>query len=233
MNDTISKIRKKYLECGYSSLTDSEKIILTLSYSEKGNNAEISAAKILELYGNLHTAADSDAVFLMKECDISQSSAVLISLISELKRRSEINLALKNKLNTAENAKKYFSAYLMGRRTEYAVAAAVNKKFGIVNTAVLAYGGFSEVHISIRTIIDFALKNEAKYIFISHCHPKDKALPSPSDINTTREIKAAIESIGIVLADHIITGNDGEVSLRELNDDIFSPLSDYITNVII
>ena len=99
MNDAILRIQKKYLEQGYNALTDSEKLILVLSYSEKGGNAEISAAKILNVYGRLHAAADSDVVFLMKECDISLNSAILLSLISELKRKSEINLASRNKLN--------------------------------------------------------------------------------------------------------------------------------------
>lgn len=231
MNDKITKIREKYLEFGYNFLSDPEKIILMLSYSERAGNTEASAAKISEIYRNLHTAADSDTTFLMKECGISLNSAILINLLPALKRKSEIDIALKNKLNTADNAKKYFSAYLMGRRTEYVVATATDKKFNLINTAVLAYGGFSEVHFPIRLILDFALKNAADYIFIAHCHPKNTSEPSESDIKTTREITNAVSSIGKVLADHIIVGTDGALSLRELDDKLFEKMTNYVFNI--
>ncbi|MBO5163680.1 MAG: JAB domain-containing protein [Ruminococcus sp.] len=227
MDDTTAKIREKYLKNGYDSLSDLEKIILILSYSEKESNAEISAVKISEIYGNLHTAADSDTTFLMKECGISLSSAILINLIPALRRKAEMELVSHNRLNTAENAKKYFSAYLIGRRTEYVVASSTDKKFNLKNTAVLAYGGFSEVHFPIRLILDFALKNEAEYIFIAHCHPKDTSVPSASDIKTTKEISCALNSIGKSLADHIIVGTDGAVSLRELDDRLFDKITNY------
>lgn len=231
MDDKITKIREKYLKLGYKSLSDIEKIILILSYSERGGDTEAAAAKIVEIYGNLHTAADAHTTFIMKESKISLKSAILINLISALRRKSEIELALKNKLNTAENAKKYFSAYLMGRRTEYVVASATDKKFNLTNTSVLAYGGFSEVHFPIRLILDFALKTEAEYIFMAHCHPKSTSTPSESDIKTTREIKRAINSIGKSLVDHIIVGTDGAISLRELDDTLFDKMTNYITQV--
>lgn len=230
MNNLISEIRKKYTESGYTSLTDSEKLVLLLSYSESGNNAEMSAEKISEIYGNLHTAADSDLIFLMKECKISSSSAILLNLISEIKRKSEIDLAIKNRINTVFNAKKFFSAYLRGKNTEYVAAVATDTKFRIKNAAIIAYGGFSEVHVPIRSITDFALKSEGVYIFIAHCHPKESDNPSATDISTTIEISEAIECIGMKLADHIITGIDGAYSLRENKGDIFTNIPDYIIN---
>lgn len=228
MIDLINEIRKKYADFSYDALRDQEKLILLLSYSESGSKAEISAEKISEIYGNLHTAADSDPIFLMKECKISSSSAILLNLISEIKRKSEIDLAIKNRINTVFNAKKFFSAYLRGKNTEYVAAVATDTKFRIKNAAIIAYGGFSEVHVPIRSITDFALKSEGVYIFIAHCHPKESDNPSATDISTTIEISEAIECIGMKLADHIITGIDGAYSLRENKGDIFTTIPDYI-----
>ncbi|MBS6313460.1 MAG: hypothetical protein KH756_07600, partial [Firmicutes bacterium] len=41
------------------------------------------------------------------------------------------------------------------------------------------------------------------------------ALPSPEDRQTTLVLKAALEAVGIVLADHIIVADDDFVSLRD------------------
>ena len=223
----IENIKKKYKENGYSSLTDKEKVILLLSYSEKGNDIEKAADKICDFYGSLHTAADSDIGFLMKECKINLSGAVLINLISQINRRTEVSKAMRNRLNSEQNAKQFFSAYLKGKSTEAVAATVTDKNFRIVNTTILSYGGFSEVHVPIRLIIDFILKNECKYLFIAHSHPNKDETPSPSDIKSTIDIKNAVESIGITLVDHIITGMNGPISMRSRDRNMFTSINEY------
>lgn len=230
MVDLVTELRKKYKKYGYSSLTDKEKIILLLSFSEKGDSIIYSADKIHEIYGNLHTAADYDAVFLQKICGISPESAVLLNLISQFRRKSDLELILRNRLNTSENAKKFFSAFLRGKNVESVAAAAVDKRFRIKNVAIIAYGGFSEVHFPIRAIADFALKNEQEYIFISHSHPNSNDKPSQSDISTTLKIKEAVEAVGMKFADHIIVGLNSTCSLREIKSELFMSIPEYIIN---
>jgi DNA repair protein RadC len=227
MVDFVTELRNKYRKNGYFSLTDKEKIILLLSYSEKCDNVNMSADKISEIYGNLHNAADCDAVFMQKICGISSESAVLINLISQLKRKSNLEFLLHIYLNSHENAKKFFSAYLRGKNLESVAAAAVDKRFRIRNTAIIAYGGFSEVHFPIRAITDFALKNEQEYIFIAHSHPASDEKPSQSDISTTLKIKEAVEAVGMKFADHIIVGVDDASSLRKYNREFFSSIPEY------
>lgn len=230
MVDIITELRKKYTKEGYSALTDREKILLLMSYSEKGDNIKNNADKIYEIYGNLHTAADSDPLFLQKICDISQESAVLLNLISQLKRKADLETIWKNRLNNTENAKKFFSAYLRGKNKESVAVAVADKRFKIKNVALIAYGTFSEVHFPIRAIVDFALKNEKEYVFIAHCHPDSNNRPSQSDISTTFKVKDAVESIGMKFADHIIIGNDSAFSLCEHKKELFTSIPEYIIN---
>lgn len=231
MNDYVTKLRKKYSKNGYFSLTDKEKIILLLSYSEKGDNSEKFAEKIFELYGNLHAAVNSDMVFLQKISGISFESSVLINLISQLKRKSNLELLSKIHINTPANAKLFFSAYLHGKRFELVAVVAADKRFKIKNTAVIAYGGFSEVHFPIRAIADFALKNEHEYIFVAHSHPVSDEYASLSDISVTLKIKEAVEAVGMKFVDHIIVGVDASSSIREFNNELFSSIPEYEKNI--
>lgn len=230
MNRLIEDIKEKYKNNGYLSLTDKEKIILLLSYSEKGDNIEKSAERICGIYGNIHNAADSDIGFLMKECNLNSSSAVLINLISQINRRAEVRKVMRYRLNSAENAKQFFTVYLKKKNTEAVAVAVTDENFRIVNTAILAYGGFSEVHVPIRLIIDFILKNECKYLFIAHSHPNKDVKPSPSDIKSTINIRSAVESIGIKLVDHIITGINGAYSMKCCNVEMFTQIKEYKIN---
>lgn len=227
MSKSIDNLKAKYKENGIGILSEQEKTALLLSYADKGDTVEETAEKICDKYGNLYNAADCDISYLMKECDINLSSAVLINLVSQVSRVTEINDAMRIRLNTVENAKKFFTSYFKGRNTEVLAAVVTDKNFKINNISIISYGGFSEVHAPIRSIADFALKNECKYVFIAHNHPKSDNKPSPSDIKSTIEIKNAVDVIGIPLVDHIITGNNGGYSLRANKGDIFTEIKEY------
>jgi DNA repair protein RadC len=51
---------------------------------------------------------------------------------------------------------------------------------------------------------------------LSHNHPTGDPTPSRDDITLTREIKKALELVGIKLHDHLIIGKEGHASLRSL-----------------
>ena len=228
MGDLKSEVKKKYAESGYDSLTEREKIILALSCTERKNKLEKSADKIIDVYGKLNIACNADTIFLMKECEISKKSAVFLTLIAQIRRRCDVIVAEKEPFDISENAKKYFTAFLREKKTELAVATAVSKNFHVIQTSVLAYGAFNEVHLPIRMLVEFALKYEAAYLFVAHCHPEASSFPSANDILTTKRIKEALDAVGVRFADHIITGVNGALSLRELEgNSIFDDMPEY------
>ena len=57
--------------------------------------------------------------------------------------------------------------------------------------------------------------NNAKDIIAFHNHPSGDPSPSQDDIHLTQRLKEAGEILGIVLLDHMITGNGKYTSLKE------------------
>ena len=53
-------------------------------------------------------------------------------------------------------------------------------------------------------------------IILVHNHPSGDVKPSRADIDMTKQIKIALESIGIALVDHIIIGKNNYNSLKSL-----------------
>jgi DNA repair protein RadC len=51
---------------------------------------------------------------------------------------------------------------------------------------------------------------------MAHNHPSGDPSPSREDIALTREVKKALETVGVSLHDHIIIGRKGHCSLRSL-----------------
>lgn len=230
-NEITENIRKKYQNSRFEALTDSEKFQLLLSYSEKDKNIEEAAAKLCEIYGTPRMAMDSDPRFLVKDCGISMQSALLLTMIPWLKRTCELEKCRENPLNTVENAKKYFSAYVGAERVEILVATAVTKNFKILESKILSKGTVSGVSAPSRETVDFALRCGTPYIFISHNHPMGVGKPSPADISATKSLIHSLKLINVTVVDHIIVGCGGKddiFSMRaQLERDVFDDVAGY------
>ena len=111
MNELKNELRTRCLNEGADSLTEHEKLLLLLSYAERGN-AAAAADKVAEAYGSFRSAADSDPDFLIKECGISTASAALLTLFPQLSRRCAITSCGNIRLDSAEAAKRFFTAHI-------------------------------------------------------------------------------------------------------------------------
>ena len=59
-----------------------------------------------------------------------------------------------------------------------------------------------------------ALNLNASALILVHNHPSGDPTPSDPDIEMTRRIVAAAETMGLVVHDHLIIGKDRELSFR-------------------
>jgi DNA repair protein RadC len=66
-----------------------------------------------------------------------------------------------------------------------------------------------------REVSKRALELHATAVILVHNHPSGDPTPSRDDIAMTRQIKAAVEALSIVLHDHIVIGNGRWVSFRK------------------
>ena len=63
--------------------------------------------------------------------------------------------------------------------------------------------------------MEVALQRGATSVILAHNHVSGIALPSCEDERSTAQVKAALESVGIFLADHIIVADDDFVSMAD------------------
>ena len=74
----------------------------------------------------------------------------------------------------------------------------------------------SQVHP--REVFADPITDRAATIIIAHNHPSWDLIPSKEDTEVTRQSKAAGETLGIKLLDHIIFNNKGYYSFLEHNE---------------
>ncbi len=222
-------LRNKYADKGFDALTEEEKLELLLSYSCTGDTAQL-AKELLSDYGSINALANADTELLMKDKKVSEQAAVLIKLIPCLSRTLYLERFKITTLNSSDSAKSFFTSHFIGAVGEQLIITAVNKRFRVVNTKVLAFGSPSQTYASYRDIADFAVKSSCTVFFMAHNHPQGVSLPSDSDILFTKNVSNTLLRLGSILADHIIIGADSAFSFREsglIPDFSSSPLTGY------
>lgn len=87
----------------------------------------------------------------------------------------------------------------------------------IKKEAIVSEGLEDEAAIYPRKIARMAMENYATRVIVVHNHPTGQIRPSNADINITRKIWAALDTLDILLLDHVIIGTDhnGYFSFRE------------------
>jgi DNA repair protein RadC len=91
----------------------------------------------------------------------------------------------------------------------------LNSKNKLIEDDVVSKGTINEISLYIREIVALALKRTAVSIIVSHNHPSGDVMPSKNDIKTTYNLKQALDSVSIVLQDHIITSGNNYFSFKQ------------------
>jgi DNA repair protein RadC len=69
--------------------------------------------------------------------------------------------------------------------------------------------------VTVRTIAEHALRKNAAAVVLAHNHPRGLAIPSGADLEVTRNVECALETIGVPLLEHmIVTENNYAPILR-------------------
>ncbi len=79
----------------------------------------------------------------------------------------------------------------------------------------LSRGVVNTVEVSVRRIVEQALKKNAVGVILAHNHTSGIALPSREDEITTIQVKKALSMVGIELIDHIVVADDDYVSMMD------------------
>ena len=76
-------------------------------------------------------------------------------------------------------------------------------------------GSVNSAGAPVRRIVETALSANATTVILAHNHPSGLAIPSPEDVQTTHRLAAALDTVDIILADHIIVADEDFVSLAQ------------------
>ncbi|OAX49897.1 RadC family protein [Paenibacillus sp. AD87] len=100
---------------------------------------------------------------------------------------------------------------------EHFICLFLNTKNKVICKEVISIGSLNAAIVHPREVFHAAIKHCSASIICAHNHPSGDSMPSPQDLNLTKRLVKAGETIGIEVLDHVIIGNNSYTSLREKN----------------
>ena len=210
-------VKKKFIENGLDVFSPHEALELYLFYAIPRKDTNPLAHKLLDRFVTIAGVCDAPIDELMNEFGLTENTAVLLKLLPQMSRLYNESKMSDDNIIELETIGDIIKNKFIGRTEEVVVLLLGDAKGKIIFLDVIAKGSINSSDMPIRKIVDLSIRHNAKLVFIAHNHPSGNALPSRSDLETTKMIYNTLKSVGVQLYDHFIITDDDYVSLRESN----------------
>ncbi len=210
------RLKKRFLEEGLDGFTDIQALELLLFYSIPQKDTNPVAHALLDRFGSLSRVLEASTEELKQISGISDHSATLLSLVTQLARFYQVDCAKRVEcLTTLDACGEYLVPYFFGRSHETVFLLCLDAKCKVLCCKEIGEGSVNSASISIRKIVETALSSNATTVILAHNHPSGIALPSNEDVETTRRAALALSAVEINLADHIVVADGDYVSMAQ------------------
>ena len=119
-------------------------------------------------------------------------------------------------MQTPELRGKYAKTLFYGKLTEAFYLVSLNKKLQAFRFDKVSEGSSEETPVYTQEVVKQAMRTKAYAVVLCHNHPSGILTPSHADLETTQQLRQAMDAVGIHLVDHIIVGGGEYLSLKEL-----------------
>jgi len=216
--DHRQRLRDRFLKEGLDNFDELYVLELLLFYCIPRVDTNPIAHRLLDHFGSLNNVLNATAEELEKVEGIGKNTSTFLSLITQVGRYYQVRQSEPGKiLRTIDQCGNYLVPYFFGREQETVFMLCLDAKCKVICCKMVGEGSVNSANIPIRRVVEMALAANATTVILAHNHPSGLAIPSADDILTTQRIAAALKTVEIVLADHIVVSKDDYVSITQSN----------------
>lgn len=210
------KMRQRFMTGGLDAFADHEILELLLYYAIPRRDTNPIAHALMERYGSLPAVVAAPMEDLKRTEGIGESAAVLLHLVPQVCRRARLAQVGEDQvLNSSERAGAYLLECFDGESREVIYQLCLDRKGKLLACKRLGEGSVASADLDVRRLVENAILTGASAVILAHNHPSGVALPSDGDYTATMRVRAALNAIGIELADHIIVADGDFVSMAD------------------
>lgn len=211
--------REKLLSKGRAALSDAELIAILIGSGSRNESAVALGKRILaSTHHNLNELGKLSVTDLMRFKGIGQAKAICIVAAMELGRRRRASEALeKGKITSSHSVFEYMQPIIGELPHEEFWIVYLNNSNRIIKSTQLSKGGITGTIVDARLVFKEALLLGAVGIILVHNHPSGTLKPSQADMQLTKKLKTAGESLDIKVLDHLIITEKAYFSFADEN----------------
>ncbi|MBE6964204.1 MAG: DNA repair protein RadC [Ruminococcaceae bacterium] len=210
------KMRRRFLAGGLDVFADHEALELLLYYAIPRRNVNPIAHALMERYGSLSAVLSAPVEDLKQVAGIGERTAILLKLSPALAGKARLTESGQEQaMTSSELAGQYLLERFAGEKNEVIYQLCLDRKGKLLVCKRLGEGGISSAALDVRRLVENAILSQASAVILAHNHPSGIALPSGDDYSATERAKAALATVGVALADHIIVADGDFVSMAD------------------
>ena len=209
--------REKMLLKGKSALTDAELVAILIGSGTVGMDAiELGKQILKSVDGNLSELGRRTLNDFMKFKGIGEAKAITIAAALELGRRRQFSdMMQRDSITCSRDANDAILPQLIDLPNEEFWILMLNRASHIISRHRVSIGGVSGVVVDAKMVFRPAIEALASSIILIHNHPSGNLKPSQKDIELTRKLRKAGESLDVTVADHVIVAHTGYYSFAD------------------
>ena len=187
------------------AVEDYEVLELLLGYALLRRDTKPLARELLQRFGSIRGVLDARSDELLQTPGFGPGPAALWRLLRELMARYEAAPVRQRLALASPEAVARMARQRLGNSPyEECWLALVDQGNRLLAWERLRRGSIASVSIQPREVLEMALLHRANGIIMVHNHPGGNAMPSPSDMELTRELQELAARMGVRFLDHVI-----------------------------
>ena len=205
--------REKLLARGSGSLSDAELLAVLLGSGVRGKDAIALARELLVGAGSLAVLL-SRPDQAVRTVGLGPAKRARIAAALELARRSLAEqLRQQPALENPRDSGDYLRARLRHLPYEVFGCLYLDNRHRVLAFEELFRGTVDGASVHPREVVRACLQHIACAVIFAHNHPSGVAEPSAADRAITRELRDALQLVGVRVLDHLVIGSDEPVSM--------------------
>ena len=205
----------RFLEFGGRAVTDEDLLDLLLASGDQALEQRAISKELMEHFGSLGAVFAADKARLKSLSSVTQRMVARLKAVQVVLERILHEPIKENPvIGSWTSLTNFLKVSLRHKTTEHLVVLYLDRKNRLIRNEVHQEGTVDHTPLYPREIVKRALELAASAIILVHNHPSGDPTPSKADIDMTKQVIRALDSVDITVHDHVIVGRNEFLSFR-------------------
>ncbi|MBK8173945.1 MAG: DNA repair protein RadC [Rhodospirillales bacterium] len=211
------RLRDRFLAGDETALPDYELLELLLFFAIPKIDTKPLSKMLLARFGTFAGVVNASAEQLAEFERVDHFTITLFKALRVFAARLvREDLTERPALDNWDKLIAYLRVAMAHRMIEQFRLLFLDRRNVLIADEVQHEGSIDHTPVYPREVVKRALALDASALVMVHNHPSNHPQPSKPDIEMTRQVREALEKVGVVLHDHLIMSRRGHTSFRQM-----------------